>query len=340
MREEYFNQTDSSTNMTYTAEACIDEPGYANYLGHGCDWFSSDFFALYYRFIEEMPDTCVDIMVNAVVEFAKATDNCCVCGGGTYVQYAAPSAAPLPVAPIADPIITNSESCVDVKAWTSWFNFGDCSWFTVTKEEHLEDYEYDWAAVKMADNTIVDMTGNTTCEVFGNYGWRDGYQPSQACCVCGGGFDPGRIIYPEVDDSVTCLDVPGFSDLQGFGFTCDNFTSIVNDKDPFAEITCEEYGNVIGEYNLQPVQACCACGGGYRGVNLARQFRVAYTGNYSDALFTLYRQEDGSVNGSLPNFLNFTAQISGFGMYEADISHSSQMSFPGRPDKQCVNGTS
>ncbi|CAB9513786.1 unknown protein [Seminavis robusta] len=150
-------------------------------------------------------------------EFPCTTDGnanlvCCTCGGGCTTP------------PLLGDYIEEIPGCSDSPAhWTDVDNDG-CDWYA-------ED-----------DN----------CQVFGSgYAGEDGKTANEACCFCGGGYDPNA---PRIVPNITtpCTDVLDWTDSGG---------------DPCSWYETDDHCFRFGTANAGPdgstaVESCCVCGGG------------------------------------------------------------------------------
>lgn len=84
------------------------------------------------------------------------------------------------------------------------------------------------------------------CEKHGEKEGEFDMTANDACCACGGGYEPR-----------TCSDEEDwfFVNNNGAEKDCDWFA-----KDP--DVYCQKHGHKEGEFDLTANQACCACGGG------------------------------------------------------------------------------
>eukprot|EP00814_Leptocylindrus_danicus_P000676 CAMPEP_0116006376 /NCGR_PEP_ID=MMETSP0321-20121206/1695_1 /TAXON_ID=163516 /ORGANISM="Leptocylindrus danicus var. danicus, Strain B650" /LENGTH=935 /DNA_ID=CAMNT_0003474925 /DNA_START=114 /DNA_END=2922 /DNA_ORIENTATION=+ len=335
--------SENGTHLESTT--CYDDAGWVNNLGHGCDWFNSDYTALSYTLLSLGfgVDGCVDMSLNGekydengylivnpvFVNFG--TTECCVCGGGTRVNSSDTTTLPPSYSSIVPEPPAQSPPPMDMKnaqiLRLGVFTGYGCPWYGKPLEQHFPDIA--WSGTKDPNAT--------TCSKFGGLSLDNGYVPNSACCVCHGGVNLTRVIHEEKENTKekNCISFPGFSDETGT-FVCSDYTSIY--ENPFALYSCERYGNAVGKYGLTVNKACCECGGGYRGLLLGRQFRVAYTEDWSDSLYTLFPAQDDAwkKNGSIPALLNLAANAAGFGMYEDDIDPYSIEAHPGSTYSQCL----
>ncbi|CAB9512952.1 expressed unknown protein [Seminavis robusta] len=150
-------------------------------------------------------------------EFPCTTDGnanlvCCTCGGGCTTP------------PLLGDYIEEIPGCSDSPAhWTDVDNDG-CDWYA-------ED-----------DN----------CQVFeSGYAGEDGKTANEACCFCGGGYDPNA---PRIVPNITtpCTDVLDWTDSGG---------------DPCSWYETDDHCFRFGTANAGPdgstaVESCCVCGGG------------------------------------------------------------------------------
>lgn len=159
----------------------------------------------------------------------------------------------------------------------------------------------------------------SVCSASYNY---EGYSENTACCYCDGGLDLRSILVEEVAaESESCIDKPGWKSDDLY---CSNYT---NDKDGY---TCEIYGALTDTLSFALTsgnEACCTCGGGYRGSLIGKTFRVGIV-PMSEEVYSAYTNSDGTINGSIPEFVQYGAENLGIGLYETDFSINSAIKYP------------
>ena len=145
-------------------------------------------------------------------------------------------------------IEVQAQQCEDLAGFLT-SDGADCAWFAEPVVVGDDDvYYYD------------DQKGQTRCEAFGSCCMNgDGHTAATACCACGGGT-----YYSQCTDFILDGGLP-WTDSHGDG--CAFYAEATGDDGNYYDdfdTKCDYYGS---EYrNVYTAQeACCVCGGGYRG---------------------------------------------------------------------------
>ena len=255
----YFCMFDAGGRETVSGHECKDSPyDWTDNFGRDCQFYADD-----PETVRRWGESNVSIderLCHDVLNNHEGNNACCVCGGGDESNSSQNPSLSLSTMPSTVPNLIGSDdhhngTCRDIAAWKDSFTSYGCSWYA---RSLAENFPNDSLMAMYSANNV------TSCYLYGEKGFIDGYSAINACCVCSdsqgsrGGVMIDQVIVEEnrniskrdVYPNDLCIDYPRWRALD---YTCSDYR-IANGT---IGVTCEKFGFLTNDHGASANLACC-----------------------------------------------------------------------------------